>query len=88
MQDTNYSEDIANEIRSSVRGGEEPNDLSDYAQTILNVLRESSEPVGRSNVMGRGRMTAGEWSMGINELKSQNLVVQTGNRRTAKYSVA
>ena len=55
MQDTNYSEDIASEIRSSVRGGEESNDLSEYAQTILNVLRESSEPVGRSNVMGRDR---------------------------------
>ena len=87
MENNELTQQLTDEVREEINP-QNGNSLSEYAKSILEVLSESSDPVGRANVLSRGRMTTGEWSLGIKELKERNMVVQTGNRRTAKYSLA
>lgn len=62
--------------------------LSPEASEILRVIQESSEPVGRANIVSRAGIPAHKWTLAIQELKEQDFVVQHGTRRGAKYTVS
>ncbi len=64
------------------------NEMSADAAEILRVIQESNEPVGRANIVARAGIPAHKWTLAIQELKEEGLVLQQGTRRGAKYTVS
>ncbi len=64
-------------------------ELAGAAETaVLRVLRESAEPLGRTDLVERSGIDPGEWTPVIGSLLNRGLVERQGERRGAKYTVA
>jgi DNA-binding IclR family transcriptional regulator len=59
--------------------------MNEFANTILETIRNSSEPVGRSVILRESGIPEAKWLTAITQLKTAGLVVQQGTRRGAKY---
>ena len=59
--------------------------LSGDAQRILEAVRATDEPQGKTFLVNASGIGVLNWNTAINELKSAGLVTQIGNKRGAKY---
>jgi type I restriction enzyme S subunit len=64
-----------------------PTNNHSVAATILGFMKPGLEYF-RSDVVGALGLTVGQWNAGIRELKESGAVVQRGERRGARYSLA
>jgi type I restriction enzyme S subunit len=71
---------------SASNGGQADIPLSKPARKILKRMKPDREHA-RADLADALGLTVGEWNAGINELKDAGLVVQSGERRGARYRI-
>jgi len=62
-----------------------PSSGEEWAESILSALRQSEEPMSRSQLLEATGMPSNAWNRIIRSLKDQGAVVQEGERRGATY---
>ena len=65
----------------------EQNDLSEDASAVYDAFQGMNGPQGKSFLVGKSGILPHKWNPAIKELKDNGFVVQTGNKRGAKYSI-
>ena len=66
----------------------EQHDLSEDASAVYDAFQEMNGPQGKSFLVAKSGILPHKWNPAIKELKDNGFVVQTGNKRGAKYSIA
>ena len=59
--------------------------LTPEASRVLATLEASAGPLGKSDILERSKLGAGEWTGIINALLTAGLVIREGDKRGAKY---
>ena len=68
-------------------GEENSQDLSEDASSLYEAFQGQTEPQGKRFLVKKSGIQPHKWNPTINELKEKGLVIQTGNKRGAKYSI-
>ena len=74
------------------KGSERPQQsrvgASDYREKVLGVLREADRPLKKGEILEQADLSGSTWNLRIKELLKAGLVVRTGERRDAVYSLS